>query len=220
MYTYVSDWTVPRARWGEMEKDRGTDKIFEKAFSAGTLVGYGDDLTLVHTAEGTTHDAWWSATSLAGILNVLDELHKAGTSPVLNSATKHSDAIYISRYYSARAGTYHGAYTRESSYKLKSDAPEDAMSTLAKTAIVPLLEKLVADGTLLEYEIDEEFIHTQSPDTFWIISISPTAEGQDKLTAGIHEALKGNSLIGPAFNSFVDFSAHRDGLARTNAVYK
>jgi hypothetical protein len=32
--------------------------------------------------------------------------------------------------------------------------------------------------------------------------------------------MKSNPLRGPAFNSMVDFSAHRDELARTTATYK
>ena len=221
MYTYVSNWAIPRAQWAEMDKGRATTaKIFEKALSSGTIVGYGDDLELVHQVDGGTHDSWWSAMSLAGVLNVLEDLHKAGTAPVLNSATKHWDNLYVSRFYNWRSGSWHGAYSHESSYKLKADAPDDAVETLSKNLIVPMLEKLIADGTLLEYEIDEQAVHTQSPDTFWIITIAKSAEGEDKISAAIRDTLKANPLAGPAFGSMVDFTPHRDDLSRTEAVYK
>jgi hypothetical protein len=223
LYTYVSDWTIPRARWADMDKQSAADqKIFDKAIAGGTLVAYGDDTNLIHQAEGNTHDSFWSSMSMAGVLNVLDELHRAGAAaaPVLSSATKHSDSVYVSRFYNWKAGSFKGAYTHGASYKLKADAPDDAVETLSKGFIVPLLEKLLADGTIQEYEVDVEAIHTQAPGTFWVLYISPTAEGLDKVTAALGDALKAHPLAGPALNSMADFAPHRDELLRTNAIYK
>ena len=223
MYTYVSNWTIPRARWADMDKQTAADaKIFDKAISGGTLVAYGDDANLIHQPEGDTHDSFWSAMSMAGILNVLEELHKTGaaTVPVLNSATKHSDALYVSRFYNWKSGSWKGAYTHGASYKLKADAPDDAVETLSKELVVPLLEKLLADGTIHEYEVDVQAIHTEAPGTFWIFYITANAEGVDKVNAALRESLKAHPLAGPAFNSMVDFTPHRDQLARTNATYK
>jgi hypothetical protein len=198
------------------------DKLLDKAVAAGTLVGYGEDWNLVHQPDESTHDSWWSAMSMAGILNALDSFYKAGTptSPVLISATKHWDGIYVSRFYNWHPGSLHGGYTHGASYKLKPDAPDDAVATLSKSFIVPMLEKLLADGTVQEYEVDVEAIHTEAPGKFWIFYITPNAEGLDKVNAALQEALKTNPLAGPAVDSMVDFTLHRDSLARTNATYK
>lgn len=53
MYTYVvADWVIPRSQWADMDKViASTQADFEKAFADGTLVGYGDDTTLVHHEE-------------------------------------------------------------------------------------------------------------------------------------------------------------------------
>lgn len=223
MYSYVADWSIPRPQWGDMEKSAAADqKLMEKAFASGTIVGYGSDVNLVHQPDAPTHDDWWSAMSMAGLLNVLDQAYKSGnaTAPVLSSATKHSDSIYVSRYYNWHSGSWKDVYTHESSYKLKSDAPEDAVETLSKNLVVPLLEKMLADDTIHEYEVDTEAIHTQAPGTFWIIYIAANAEGLDKVNAALRDALKANPLGGPAFDSMVDFSAHRDGLLRSVATYK
>lgn len=223
MYTYFANWAIPRARWADMEKaSTANRKILDQAVSGGVLVGYGNDTNLIHQPEGPTHDDWWSSMSMAGLLNTLDEIYKTGSavSPVLSSATKHSDAIYVSRYYNWHSGSWKGAYTHTASYKLKADAPDDAVDMLSKGLIVPLLEKLLADGTIAEYEVDQEAIHTDAPGTFWIDFITPKAEGQDKVIAALREALKANSLSGPAFASMVDYEQHRDYLLRTEAVYK
>ena len=74
MYSYVGFWNIPRAQWAEMAKNEAADqKILDKAIASGTIVGYGNDVNLVHQPDGATHDEWWSAMSMAGLLNVLDQ---------------------------------------------------------------------------------------------------------------------------------------------------
>ena len=223
MYTYVSNWTYPRARWGDVEKNNAaTDKVMEKALASGVLVGYGSDAVLVHESEGPTHDDWFSSMSVAGLLNTLDEVYKAGgaSSALLMSATKHSDSMWVSRFYNWRSGSWKGAYTRTAVYKLKPGAPNDAVEMLSKNVYVPMLEKLLADGALVEYEIDVQAIHTESPDLFAIDIIAPTAEGLDKWSAAVRDAGRKNPLIGAAIGSLTESSGHHDYLSRTTAAYK
>jgi hypothetical protein len=159
---------------------------------------------------------------MAGVLNVLDQFYKSGTttSPVLVSATKHWDGLFVSRYYNWHSGSWKDSYTHGSSFRLMPNAPDDAVEKLSKHLFVPLLEKLFADGTIVEYEIDTEAIHTEAPGTFWIFYLTANAEGLDKVNAALRETLKANPLSGPAFDSMVDFTAHTDYLARTSATYK
>ena len=223
LYTYVADWNIPRAQWADMEKGYApTQKILDKAIADGTVVGYGTDVTLVHQADGTTHDDWWSAMSLAGVLNVLDQFNKAGdsSSSVLASATNHFDNVYVSRYYNWHPGSWKDGYTYAAFYRLKPDAPDDAVDMLSKKLIAPLLEKLLADGTLHEYEVDTQAVHTEAPGTFLIVYLAANAEGLDKVNAALREAIKSDPLGGVAFGSMVDITAHHDDVARSNATYK
>lgn len=222
IYIYVGEWSIPRAQWGEMEKMEADQSVPQAAMSAGTLVAYGYDTNLVHQPDGPTHDDFWVATSMAGVLNVLDQLYKSGSSanPVLASATKHSDSIDTSRYYNWKPGTYKGAYTHGSSYKLKADAPDDAVGLLAKNFLVPFLEKMMAEGAIVEYDIDTQAIHTEAPGTFELFYTTANAEGLDKVNQGLQQILKASPLDGPAFSSMIDFTAHRDYLSRTNATFK
>jgi hypothetical protein len=223
LYTYIAGWNIPRTEWGDVAKANAADeKLLQKAVADGTIVGYGNDVTLVHQAEGTTHDDWWSATSMAGLLNVLDQLEKSGnaTSGVYTSATEHFDDIYVSRYYNYHSGSWKDGYTYAAFYRLKPDAAEDAVDTLSKGLIVPLLEKLEADGTLHEYEVDTQAIHTESPGMFVIVYLAASAEGLDKVNAALREELKANPVGGTAFESMIDVSAHHDELLRSIATYK
>lgn len=223
MYSYIANWQIPRAQWGEMEKADAADKaVLDKALADGTIVGYGNDEALIHTADGATHDDWWASTSMAGLLKVLDQLSKSGstTSSVLQSATKHWDEVVESRYYNWHPGPWKDAYVSVSSYKLKADASDDAVDSLSKHLVAPMLEKLLADGTLHEYEIDVEAIHTDAPGTFSIVYVAAGADGVDKVNAAITEAMKAQPLSGPAFVSMVDLSAHRDELLKGEGVFK
>jgi hypothetical protein len=221
MYTYYSQWDIPRAKWADMEKTR-IGPSMARPMSSGVLVGYGDDSTVVHTADGYTHDGWFSSMSMAGLLDTLAGIMQGGsaTVPVLAGSTKHADQILSSRYYAWKSGTYKGAYTHTAVYKLKDSAPSDALDTLAKVFIVPLFEKLLADGTIVEYEIDEEVVHTESPSLFFLDYITPTSEGQDRVLKALGEAIKAEPLALPSFDAMVDFSEHRDYLVRGDVTYK
>jgi hypothetical protein len=223
MYSYVSNWAIPRAQWGEMDKGNAANqKVLEKALANGTLVGYGEDVNLVHEIDGMTHDDWWSSTSMAGVISVLEQFYQTGasTTTVLGTATKHYDHLWVSKFYNWHPGTFKGGYTHVGEYKLKADAPDDAVETLSKTVLVPFFEKLLADGTIHEYEVDTQALHSSAPGTFALVYITANAEGLDKVDAALTDSLKSNPLIGPAFGSMVDFTAHRDSLARTTATYK
>lgn len=223
MYSYVGNWTIPRAQWADMDKQTAANqKNMEKAIADGTIVAYGNDMNLVHRPDGETHDNWWSSMSMAGLLSVLEQAYKSGsaTSPVLASATKHWDGMYVSRYYNWHSGSWKDVYTRVATYKLKPDAPNDAVDTLSKNLFVPLLEKLLADGAIHEYEIDTEVIHTEDPGTFVVEIIAANGAGLDKFNAAVRDIMKSSPLAGPALGSMVDFTPHRDYLARTNATYK
>ena len=223
MYTYVANWQIPRAHWSEMPAAEAADKgIMDKAVADGTLLGYGNDEVVVHSADAETHDDWWSSSSTAGLMKVLAQLFASGnvSSPALDAATKHWDEIFVSRYYNVHPGAYKSAYTYISTYQLKPDAPMDALDTLSQNIIAPILEKLFADGTLIEYEIDVQSIQNGDPDTFSIVSLCANADGIDKVNAAVEAAVKAQPLLIPAWNSVTKQSPHRDELLLSEGTYK
>ncbi|HUO60974.1 MAG TPA: hypothetical protein VMU24_09925 [Candidatus Acidoferrales bacterium] len=224
MYGYVAFWVFPRDKWTELEKGNAeTEAMLQKAMQSGALVNYGSDDVLVHSTEGPTHDNWWSSMSIAGILNTLEQVrgaNLANNTNIRNSANKHWDAFTISRYYNWKPGSYKGAYTRVSYFRFKPDAPDDGLKTLAVNGLVPFYEKLLASGAIIEYEIDEEYIHTENPAGFWAVVVSPNAEGLDKVATGLRDYMKTSPLFGPAAGGMIDWTSHRDYLMRTNATFK
>jgi hypothetical protein len=223
MYWYIANWQLPRAQWNAVEKSNADDaKILEKALADGLITEYGFDESLVHSSDGATHDQWWGATSLGGVFDMLDQFYKAGTptSPIFESATKHWDEVWVTRYYDSHPGSYKDAYTFVATYRLKPTAPDEALDTLTKSLIGPLLEKLLADGSIYEWEVDTQALHTDTPGEFLVIYVAQKPDAMDKVDAAIAEMDKSDPLGGPAFDSMVDFSAHRDSLFRSTATFK
>ncbi len=223
VYFYVGEWVIPRAQWADMEKTRAEDQaVLQQAMANGTIVGFGDDVTLVHQVDGPTHDDWWAAMSMAGLLNVLDQFYKNGSSTrsVLESATKHWDGIYQSRYYNWHSGSWKDVYTETSVYKLKATADDGAIEMMSQDLIAPLFEKLLAQGVIHEYDIDTEAFHTDAPGMFFVNYIAASADGVDKVRQALLQMLQSNPMAGPAFDSVVDLSAHRDYLSRSNVTFK
>ena len=223
IYTYVSNWVLPRSKWADMEKSNGaSQKTVDAALAAGTIFAAGNGEALIHTEHGATHYGWWCATSQAGVLNLLDEFYKNGstTNATFGSATAHWDGLYVSRFYNYKSGPLKNGYDHAAYYKLKADAPNDAVSTLSKALFVPFFEKLMNEGAVVAYQVAEEAIHTQDPNWFFLFYLTPDAAGLDKVNAALNAALGSDPLAGVAFGSMVDFVPHRDDLSRANAVFK
>jgi len=222
MYTYVANWQIPREHWPDIESTTApADGALQKAFDDGTLVGFGSDTALVHTLDGSTHDTWWSSMSMAGLIKALEKA-RAATDPhsVTFNSAKHWDDVFVSHYYNWKPGSFKGAYTSVSMYKLKADAPDDALKNLSEHLVVPLLEKQLAAGTILEYEIDVQAVHTTTPGLFFIVYLTPTPEGIDTVQAAIRDSVKDHPLGIQAFGSVTDFTAHRDELDKSDGIYK
>src|SRR5215467_9098364 len=167
LYKYVSYWTFPGAHWADVDKDNAiTSQILAPALADGTLVGYGEDEEQVHSGEAFTHARWLQAKSLASLMKLAQTLHNGGDSSplLLASSARHWDQIYISSFYNWKAGTWKGAYGYSGPAKLKPEAPDanEAIRELS-SFYVPVFEKMLADGIILEYEIDRVIRTTDSP---------------------------------------------------------
>src|SRR5260370_41657864 len=91
VYTYVSQFQVPRANWAAYSED--TEKtvvpVAEKMMADGTILSWSTFEQVIHTPDGYTHGAAWSSTSIAGLMKELDEIRKNGSRPGQSSSTGH-----------------------------------------------------------------------------------------------------------------------------------
>jgi len=213
IFIYVAQWAVPRAQWSDMAKQDETEKaLMDKLLTNGMVHSYGTFNVLVHQEGQPTHGSWFSATSLGNLMKALEELYKLPdvTSPVL-AASKHWDYFLITRDYNGHSGTFKNAYLNGVSWVVK-EGHEEEFWRLVRKYVVPMYDKLVADGTLHWYSIDSEYFHTGNPNMVEFVYMTADAPGLDKVRAAVEKLLADNPILGTAFSTMVKSKEHRDFL--------
>lgn len=219
VYTYVSEWSVPRAMWADYKKEDDADvDAMKKAMADGSIVSYGSFTVLNHQEGEPTHGTWFSATSLANLMKVLEGIRTSpnATSPVL-AASKHWDFIMSSAEHNGHSGTFSNGYLRVARWPAKAGG-NDPEGKIQRATMVGILEKLFQDGALHFYTIDEETIHSDDPGMTFVVLVTNGAEGLDKFNAAVSEMRKSNPAALAAYGTLVDGHGHRDSLARVNIM--
>ena len=214
LFTYVSEWNTPRAQWADMAKVEANIKPTMDALVAdGTLVGYGTYENRIHSEATPTHGSWFQAESLANILKALDKIYaQAGaTTAPAQAASKHWDFLFISTIHGAKAYTGSG-YLRVIGAELK-PGKEEAFRAAYRQYIVPVYEKLLADGAILDYELDAEYVIGNAPGRFFSAVVTKDAEGLDKVRTAIADLFEKNPAAAEALTSAAEPNSRRDLLA-------
>lgn len=188
VYTFVSQFAVPRANWAAYSEDseKSIVPIMEKLAADGTLVSWSTFEHVVHTPDGYTHGAAWSSPTLAGLMKVLDEVRKAGPRPGQIAATKHEDFLMQSTMYHAGSGT--SAYLRVVCSNAKPDKPAEYNATLKKM-LFPTFEEQLKKGVATYYGVDEQYVNTSAPSTRCVVITYPNADSMDKWAAAINTTM-------------------------------
>ena len=219
VYTFVMEWDVPRAMWGDYDKQMATtNETLKKSVDDGTLISYGMFSTVLHQDGAANHGTWMTSSSIANLMKVLDVLRASptSTSPVV-SASKHWDYLVSGRDYAAHSGTFTNGYLRVATWISKESA-NDPGGKIEKASMVALCEKLMADGALHAYSIDREIIHTMDANAFFVVLVTNGPEGLDKFNAAVDDMGKNNPTALAAFRSLLSDSGHRDTLAKVTTT--
>ncbi len=189
LYTYVSQFQVPRADWAQFAQDseKATNPIFERLLTDGTIIGWGNFENIVHTPEGMTHGSWWSATSLAGITHVLDELRKVGPRPGQIAATKHEDLLMRTVMYRASSVSGATGYLRVVCTVAQPGKGDDYVATVKKY-LGPTFEEQFKKGVATYYGFDEQYVNTQVPSLRCLVITYPNAEAMNTWATAIATA--------------------------------
>ena len=176
-----------------------------------------------------THSNWWLADSTTGVLKVLDAFEKGGASisSRINS-TQHWTQKYSTRFYNWKAGSWKGASGKRWSFTLRKGIdPNEAMRALA-WCYVPIFESLLADGTIVEYDIDTEEVFGYSADSAGQVImayLTPTVDAFIKVSNAFKAAYEKSpmllTVISLAKNgAFVNDDAVLSQTVRVDAVYR
>jgi hypothetical protein len=216
VYTFVSQFQVPRANWAEYSEN--TEKSFvpiaEKLVADGTILSYSTFEHLVHTPEGFTHGAAWTSTSITGLTKVLDEVRKAGPQPGQVAATKHEDYLMQTSMYLAGGANGTETYLRVVCQNAKPDKPEEYAAALKKY-LWPTFEDQFKKGNANYVGLDSQYVNNEAPSERCLVVTYPSAEGMDKWAAAINanfSKMKAADLT--AFYGSTVTDSRRDILAR------
>ena len=223
VYTFVSQFQVPRASWAQYSEN--TEKSFvpvaEKMVADGTILSYSTFEALVHTPEGYTHGAAWSSTSIAGLTKVLDEVRKNGPQPGQVAATKHEDLLMQTSLYGWGSGTGAPAYLRVVCQNAKPDKPEDYAAALKKY-LWPTIDEQLKNGVASYVGLDSQYVNTGAPSMRCLVITYPNANSMDKWATAVGAALgKLSQADRDALFGATVTDSRRDFLARiTHSAHK
>jgi len=222
LYTFVAQWTVPRAQWGEAAAffEKTTRPVLERLTASGTLAGWGNTDTVVHQEDATTHGTWWTASSLAGIERAREELLKLPPNPAMASA-KHRDYLLRSIIYNGKPAGPASGYLSVGSTKVQPGKGQQWREFWEKYT-KPTYDELVADGTIAGYSVDVEQVHTDDPGWRFVVFVAPSADAVDKVNAAFQALFRKR---GPEENRGIFATqaeltvagVHRDSFARVPA---
>ena len=142
-YTYVSEWGVPRAMWGDYLKGEAADtELMKKGMADGVITGFGSYAVLNHQEGGMTHGTWFNATSIANLLKFLEILRNApGATDAPLAAAKHADYILQSHEYADHAGTFNNGILRVGRWAPRAGS-SDPDGKIVKATMVSLRQLL------------------------------------------------------------------------------
>ena len=219
IFTSVDLWGVPRAQWGDMAKVNADNRaILDPLVADGTLLGYGTFENRVHSDGGYTHGGWFQATSLANLFKALELFYAQPevTAPVL-AASKHQDHLMISTIYGARAVTNSTGYLRVVSAAIQPGKMDDFLEAYRRY-IAPVFDKLLADGSIVAYQLDSEFNIQNAPGRIFSVVMTRDADGLDKVRIAIGELFDKNPAALGALVSATVPNSRDDLLGRITTM--
>ncbi len=216
MYSYIAVWNIPESEWEKInDQAEAAKKILDQAIDNNTIFSYGYD-------RNPLHDTFWLSMSKEGLETVRDQFEKIGITrvPAKDGAPNMPVSILVSRYYNCITIRCENTYVHVGVYKIKPDAPADAVDQLSKNFFGPALEKMLTEGAIFEWETDTYDNPKDSLGTFLIAYLSEKAEDLEKANKTVQERLKTPLPNAPALDSLIDMKAITDVVVRSYAVYK
>lgn len=223
-YTFVAEWGIAREHWGDWRAnfDRYTKPIFERHAANGNLIAWAAYENIVHGESGITHGAFWTAPSFAALNAVLNDLLKTPAGAIPN--TKHRDYLVRSVAGQFKPSPVTTGFIYVSSYLIQPGKGGQWMDLWNKHD-KPGYADDFAKGIVLAYSVDVEDVHTLDPGIRFVVSISPSAEADDRSVAAMEAAnakrtAAERSQIGAAFAETIVAGSHRDFYARLVAYWR
>jgi hypothetical protein len=187
VFTYVAEWNVPRAQWADYKTfAQSAQPILDKLMANGTILGYGAYETFVHELDGPTHGTWWTANSIANLDKARVELLKLAPSQAQLQA-KHRDYLLRSVIHKGSSVKPGSGFLVVAYYSALPGKGQEWRALWEKYQ-KPVFDELVANGTITQYGLDVEQVHTSDPNGRYLWYTTSGADGVDKVGAAQNAA--------------------------------
>ncbi len=90
----------------------------------------------------------------------------------------------------------------------------DAFEAMVKAIVVPLMERELADGTVIFCSVDSEDYHSEMPGLVDVVFPVTDTATMDKVNAAFEAAVSKDTESGPALGALTARESHRDFLGR------
>jgi hypothetical protein len=98
---------------------------------------------------------------------------------------------------------------------------EDEFRAWYRQYIVPIYQKLLADGAIVAYQLDGEYVMGNAPGRFFSAVLTKDAEGLDKVRTAIADLYEKNPAVAEALGTTGEPHSRNDLLAHvTNMSHK
>jgi hypothetical protein len=222
---------TPDKMSGFMEVMKLFPPTLDKLLDAGTIQAYGVDSDLFH-GEGPNVEFWISAADFAGIgaaekavqSVISSNPEKFKTAWGLTNFADHRDLLV--RSLESNHGKVPAGALPVSDFDMQKVKPGHSAVALMlfRHHEKPVLDKLVADGTIYGYSFDVEALHTSAPGTVWMIVALPDLGAKGKVRAAFNAAWQkmpeaDREAMEKVYEDTFDRSAHRDFVSQA-VIYK
>lgn len=178
IFTRVGFWDVPREKWGAFVElfERYEMPVLQRMFEQGVIVEWGFDANSIHSPDDYTHSSWFSAAGVAQLEKVLDAYDEAmkalgdegaqAEREFASMVTKHRDVLIRSYHRGSKSARIDDGYFFGSFNRVKAGKGPEFRKAWEKYA-KPVYETLLAEGKIVAWGLDAEYIHTEAPGGMW-----------------------------------------------------
>ena len=166
--------------------------VLDKLKAEGTVVAWGVDVPVYHRQGGASHSVWWTVPNYAALEKVASarrEVQQKMTAAELQEffgltePDKHLDFLFrtsAGKSRAAPAGTL--PYTRIILNRVQPGKADEYRQVWEKY-FKPVYERLLADGSVLAYSLEQEAQYSMEPEWRWTVVTLPNLAALDKVTA-------------------------------------
>lgn len=209
-----------------LNRCKALNPTLDKLMDAGTVLGYGVDVDMLHV-PGVNNVAIWVTVpdfaAMGTLQKAIEEFGKTNTAVMgdiysLSDPATHHDLVVRSN--ESKHGKVPAGAMPVNNFEiiqLKAGQMQKYLELFRKYD-KPVLDSLVDSGVIYGYSVDTEAVHTMKPGMVWTILMLPDLGAKDKVAAAYRAASQKlpeaeRTKLDQDSDALVEPGSHRDSLS-------